>query len=162
MRHTRDILMAELWTSVALTIIIIVLFETELVVPGMFSDDAHVQLLVGMIMVIAVLACIPLSLYLFKFKHVHALLMGDESASARHLLFWGTVRMMMLCIPMVLCMFLYYAFGCNVRFFYLSVISGLCLVMIYPSLGRCLSETGINVKAEDYDPDPSDDNPKSY
>lgn len=162
MRHTRDILMAELWTSVVLTIIIILLFESELILPGMFSEEKHIQLFVGMIMVIIVLAFIPASLYLFKTKKVHALLTDDESSAPHRLLFWGTIRMMMLCIPMIVCMFLYYAFGENVRFFYLSVICGLCLFMVYPSLGRCLKETGVNSSAEDYDPDPTDDNPHSY
>lgn len=145
----------------ALTLLIIILFETEIIVPGFFSDEDNVQLFVGMIMVIVVLAFIPSSLYLFKTKHVHGLLHDDESSASRHLLFWGTIRMMMLCVPMVVCMFLYYAFGLNVRFFYLSVICALCLFMVYPSLGRCLHETGIDSKAEDYDPDPSDDDPRS-
>lgn len=162
MRRTRDILMTELWVSVFITVLIIILFESELVLPGMFSDESHVQLLVGMIMVIIVLAFIPLSLYLFKIKHVHERLTDDESSAPKHLLFWGTVRMMMLCVPMVVCMFLYYAFGENVRFFYLSVICALCLFMVYPSLGRCLKESGIKSKAADYDPDPTDDNPRSY
>lgn len=162
MRRTRDILMAELWTSVFLTVLIIVLFESELVLPGMFSEEAHIQLFVGMIMVIVVLAFIPASLYMFKTKHVHGRLTDDESSAPKHLLFWGTIRMMMLCVPMVVCMFLYYAFGENVRFFYLSVICALCLFMVYPSLGRCLKETGINSKASDYDPNPKDNNPRSY
>lgn len=154
--------MAELWTSVALTAIIIILFETDLVLPGFLSGEDNVQLFVGMIMVIVVLAFIPSSLYMFKTKHVHGLLTDDESTAPAHLLFWGTVRMMMLCVPMVVCMFLYYAFGLNVRFFYLSVICALCLFMVYPSLNRCLNETGIKSKAEDYDPDPSDSDPRSY
>lgn len=161
MRRTRNILMKELWISVALTLLIIILFETEIIVPGFFSEETNVQLFVGMIMVIVVLAFIPSSLYLFKTKHVSGLLHDDESSAPRNLLFWGTIRMMMLCVPMVVCMFLYYAFGLNVRFFYLSLICALCLFMVYPSLGRCLNETGIKSKAKDYDPDPSDDNPRS-
>lgn len=162
MRRTRDILMAELWGSVFLTLLIIALFESELLLPGIFSEEEHVQLFVGMVMVIVVLAFIPSSLYLFKTRHVHGLLTDDESSAPKHLLVWGTVRMMMLCVPMVVCMFLYYAFGLNVRFFYLSVICALCLFMVYPTLGRCLKETGIDSDADDYDPDPSDDNPHSY
>lgn len=115
MRRTRDILMAELWTSVALVALIVVVFETGLAMPGMLAGQEHIELLVGMIMIIIVLTCIPLSLYLFRLKHVQARLIDDESSSAGHLLFWGTVRMMMLCVPMVVSMFLYYAFGLNVR-----------------------------------------------
>lgn len=154
--------MTELWVSVALTLLIIVLFESEIILPGMFTDEEHIQVFVGMVMVIIVLAFIPSSLYLFKTKHVHGRLTDDESSAPHYLLFWGTIRMMMLCVPMVVCMFLYYAFGENVRFFYLSVICALCLFMVYPSLGRCLKETGIKSKAADYDPNPEDDNPRSY
>ena len=161
MRKTRNILMAELWISVALTGIIILLFESELILPGMFSGEDNIELFIGMVMIIIVLISIPSSLYLFKTKHVNALLTGDESSSPRHLLFWGTVRMMMLCVPMNVCMFLYYAFGENVRFFYLSVICALCLFMVYPTQARCLDETGIKSKAKDYDPIPNDGNPKS-
>lgn len=162
MRRTRNILMAELWVSVALTALIVLLFELELVLPGMLSDDSSTQVLTGMVMIIVVLAAIPSSLYLFKTGHVNGLLTGDESSAPRHLLFWGTVRMMMLCVPMVVCMFLYYAFGENVRFFYLSVICALCLFMVYPTLSRCLHETGIKSDAKDYDPTPNDGDPRSY
>lgn len=162
MRHTRDVLMAELWTSLGITALMVVLFESEAILPGFLSDAENVQLLVGMIMVVVVLAFIPLSLYLFKIKYVNARLTGDESSAPQHLLFWGSVRMMMLCLPMVINMFLYYAFGENVRFFYLSVICALCLFMVYPTLTRCLAETGIDCKAENYDPDPADNSPRSY
>lgn len=162
MRKTRDILMWELWVSVFITLLIVVLFESELILPGMFSEYDHVQVFVEMVMILVVLAFIPSSLYMFKTKHVHGLLTDDESSAPRNLLVWGTVRMMMLCVPMVVCMFLYYAFDLTVGFFYLSVICALCLFMVYPSLGRCLKETGIKSSAEDYDPDPSDDNPHSY
>lgn len=162
MRRTRDILMAELWTSVLLTVLTIVLFESEIILPGAFSEEKHVQLFVGMIMVVLVLAVIPFALYLFKIKHIHQRLTDDESSAPAYLLKWGTVRMMMLCIPMIANMLFYYIFGENVRFFYLSVICALCLFMIYPTLSRCLSETGIDSSAKDYDPDPTDGNPRSY
>lgn len=154
--------MLELWCSVVITVMVIVVFESELLLPGILSEDKHVQMLLEMIMVIVVLTFIPTSLYLFKTKHVKGRLRDDESTAPRHLLYWGSVRMMMLCVPMVVCMLLYYVFGEDVRFFYLSVISALCLFMVYPTLGRCLKETGINVKASEYDPDPTDDNPRSY
>lgn len=162
MRYTRDILMAELWGSIALALLISLLYETGLLAPGVLSEMEDVQVFMGLVMVLVVLAFIPLALYLFRLPRIRESLMCDESRAAGKLLLWGTVRMMMLCLPMVLCMWLYYAFGFNVRFFYLSLICALCLFMVYPTLGRCLKETGINSKAEDYDPNPTDDNPHSY
>lgn len=162
MRRTRDILMIELWVSVFLTLLIVLLNETGILLPGALFDDTSTQLMAGIIMVLVVLDFIPTSLYMFKIPYVHQQLTGDESMTSKRLLFWGTIRMMMLCVPMVVSMFLYYLFGKNVRFFYLSLICALCLIMVYPTLGRCLSETGINSKAKDYDPDPTDDNPRSY
>lgn len=162
MRHTRDILMAELWTSVILTALTVLLFETNILLPGAFSEDDQAQLMAGILMVLVVIDFIPLSLYMFKIPYVHEQLTSDESLAPRRLLFWGTIRMMMLCVPMFVCMILYYIFGENVRFFYLSVICALCLFMVYPNLSRCLAETGINSKAKDYDPNPNDDNPRSY
>lgn len=161
MRRTRNILMAELWLSVAVTAVIVVLFETGLILPGALSENSSLQLVVGMMMVLVVLLFIPSSLYLFKTKYVRGLLKGDESVAPHYLLVWGTVRMMMLCLPMVACMLFYYIFGDNVRFFYLSVICGLCLILVYPTLNRCLHETGLDTKSSEYDPDPSDDNPRS-
>ena len=140
-RRVRDILMGELWFFVAVTVLVIILFETELLSPGAFSDDKNFQMMAGMVMVIAVLASIPFSLYLFKLNRVHSSITDKDKPIAKNLLVYGTIRILMLCVPMSLCMLFYYVFGLNVRFFYLSIICALCLFMVYPTMRRCLHET---------------------
>ena len=77
-----------------------------------------------------------------------------------HLLHWGVLRMAMLCLPMMADMTFYYIFGADVRFFYLSVITFLCLFFIYPSLERCLQECGIDMSEEQFiEPEDPSSNP---
>ena len=90
-------------------------------------------------MTILTIGMIPLSLKLFKLQRTK---MELTSGEGRALSKWGSVRMMMLCIPMAANTLLYYLFDKNAAFGYMAIICLVCLVFIYPSTGRCLSETG--------------------
>ena len=75
---------------------------------------------------------------------MQTLLQSDESHVSRKLLVWGSVRLMLLCLPMIANIFFYYAFGDAVSFFYLAVILALSLFFVYPSKKRCEHECSLD------------------
>lgn len=145
MDKTRKILLSELIGSVFITLLIIAVYELELLLPGGWADIESTNMVTTQfLMQLLTLAVIPLSLFLFKIGYVRSDLHTDESHVSRKLLFWGSVRMMMLCIPMILNTFFYYAFEDNVSFFYLAVILALSLCFVYPSKKRCEHECAMD------------------
>ena len=123
MDKTRKVLLTELISSCIITLLIIAVYELKLILPGGWADaESSNMVTVQFLMQLLTLAAIPLSLFLFEIGYVRSDLHTDESHVSRKLLFWGSVRMMMLCVPMILNTFFYYAFGDSVSFFYLAVI----------------------------------------
>ena len=88
------------------------------------------------VMELAVVCLIPLALRLFKFKKIKQQIVehGDEA----HIK-WGTIRLDMLLIPMMLNTLFYYLFADN-SFGIMAVILFLCLFFVYPSKKRCETE----------------------
>lgn len=140
MQTTIKILKYELWASVALTLLICALFETGVLLEGPLCGNSAAHLLSQMWMTVIVLFSIPIALKMFTLRYVRERLTADESRSAQRLLRWGTVRLLLLAVPMMAGMLCYYLFGADVRFFYLALIEALALFFIYPSKARCERE----------------------
>ncbi len=87
-------------------------------------------------MEVVTICLIPLSLRLFKCKHVTSAIHSDGDKA---MLRWGTVRLVMLCMPMVLNTWLYYQFM-NVAFGYMGIIGLLSLAFVYPTRTRYIQE----------------------
>lgn len=139
MRNTRNMLMAELWACVIISLVVVTLYETEMLLPGGLDGNQRTEFMVVAIMEVFTICLIPMALRLFKFKKIiNSLAVGRSGALFR----WGTVRMMMICLPMVANTLFYYLFGFNVAFGYMGIIGLICLVFIYPSKSRCTSEAG--------------------
>ena len=137
MKKTRNILMSLFWGSIVLAVLLAVLFETGLLPKAVWQDYASQEVMTRMIMELVTLAMIPLSLYLFKFGHVHAdLLKRKEKA----LNLWGVLRLLMLLVPMIVNTLLYYMFM-QTTYGYMAIILLICLPFVYPSLGRCKADT---------------------
>ena len=64
---------------------------------------------------------------------------------AKAMLRWGTVRLAMLCVPMVLNTWLYYQFM-NVAFGYMAIIGLLSLAFVYPTRTRYIQEKKENIR----------------
>lgn len=125
--------------SIVVSLTMVLLYETNILLPGIKEELASQKFVVAVIMELVTVVFIPLALYLFKISFVSkSLVMRDGKTQ---LLRWGLIRMAMLCIPMMLNTFFYYFFGLEVSFGYLAIILFLCLFMIYPSMNRCLAET---------------------
>ncbi len=146
MRRTRNILMCEMAGFLLVALLIIVLFETGMVEPGGWFDCGNAVFISAFVMEMITISFIPLALYLFKIRRIARYLTADPAAAPSRLLWLGTLRMMMLCVPLILDTLFYYQFGLDVSFGYMAIILFLCLFMIYPSLGRCLYETTDNTQ----------------
>ncbi len=130
--------MAEMLISKVVAVAMVLLYETETLIPGRFAGCGNEGFIVLSLMELATICLIPLALRLFKFKAVSRRL-GVNGANA--LLEWGSLRMAMLCLPLVANTLLYYLFM-DVAFGYMAFICIVCLTFIYPSTARCANEVG--------------------
>lgn len=122
-------------TSIAVGLVIVVLFENDLLPCGIkISDDKSVEFVVATIMELLTICVIPVALKLFRFKRISKLLTSAEALSK-----WGTIRLLMLCVPMIVNTVFYYMFM-NVAFGYMGIIIFLCLFFVVPTKERCRSE----------------------
>ena len=75
-----------------------------------------------------------MALRLFRFSAV-----ARQLTTTYALLRWGTLRLLMLCVPMVANTLLYYLYM-NVAFGYMGIILLLCLAFVLPTKARCDAE----------------------
>lgn len=123
------------WLSVA--IIIVVLYEGELLETGMLTEDTSMEFVLTTLMELLSLAAIFVGLRMFKKKRIHDDLTTRKALALR---FWGLVRLCIIGLPLSLNVLFYYLFM-NTTFGYMAIIMALCLPFVYPTLNRCLTET---------------------
>lgn len=137
MKKVQKRLMFFFCTSIALCLLMVLLFETNVLPMGPWAEKSNLEYMLLGIMELLTLATIPLALRLFKFKKIHGTLVKDKEKSLHS---WGITRITMLCLPMLINTLLYYLFM-HVAFGYLAIILFLCLFFIVPTMDRCISET---------------------
>lgn len=144
-RHTRNVLMLVLGIAVAVSLIAVVLYESDTLPVGVLSGrGGSDEFVVTMLMELLTLCVIPLALRLFRFKTVAARL-----TSADELLRWGMMRMLMLCLPMVVNTLLYYIYM-NVAFGYMAIILLLSLCFVLPTMPRCEAEMNVGTRTAEH------------
>lgn len=130
-------------SDIALILLFVVLFETDVLPAGvLFSDDSDIQRVVFWIttvMELLTIILIPVALRLFRFTKVNTELKEQGAPALQK---WGALRIEMLLAPAVADTILYYFTGFNVAFAYLAIISLIALVFIWPSQSRCEEEAG--------------------
>ena len=125
--------------SIAVALIIVILFETELILPGSLALNTRQCFVVATIMELLTIVIIPFALRLFKFKKINSLL-TDEDQRWENLLSYGSMRILMLSVPMIVNTLCYYLFM-STAFAYLAIILFLCMFFVYPSVDKCVAET---------------------
>jgi len=125
--------------SIAVALIIVILFETELILPGSLALNTRQCFVVATIMELLTIVIIPFALRLFKFKKINSLL-TNEDQRWENLLSYGTTRILMLSVPMIVNTLCYYLFM-STAFAYLAIILFLCMFFVYPSVDKCVAET---------------------
>lgn len=136
-KQVQRILMTNFLFMVVVALMLVGLYETEILTPTDISDDATLMFGILSLMELITILVIPVALKLFKMKAIHRKLMVQKGDA---LLFWGTARINMLCLPMLINTFMYYQ-TMSPAFGYMAIILFLCLFFIYPSIGRCEEET---------------------
>lgn len=123
--------------QVVLALVVIALFELNLLPEGIKADDKQSEFALTSVMELITLGAAFLGLRLFKFKAIHNDLVNRKETAMWK---WGMARLLILEAPMVINTLLYYIYM-NPTFGYLAIILLLCLPFVFPSLNRCLSET---------------------
>lgn len=137
MKETKNLLMGVFVAGIVLPLTIVCLYETEVVVPGLFATDKQSEFLMTSLMELMTLGCAFLALRLFKFEKIHQALISGKAVALRN---WGVIRLVMLLLPLWADTLLYYLYM-NTTFGYLGIILVLCLPFVYPSESRCEAET---------------------
>lgn len=137
LKLTQRILMTNFLFVVVLALLLVVLYETGVLESTNLAADAHLVFFLQVFMELMSIVAIPLALKLFALKAVRSRLVEGKADS---LLRWGTLRLNLLCLPMLVDLFLYYQ-TMSPTFGYMAIILLLCLFFVYPSMSRCFEET---------------------
>ena len=122
---------------VLMALVIIVLFETDVLPAGVKADDKQSEFVLTALMEIISLGAAFIGLRLFKFKAIHNDLVSRKETAMWK---WGMTRLLILEAPMVINTLFYYIYM-NTTFGYMGIMLLLCLPFVFPSLSRCLAET---------------------
>ena len=126
--------------SIAVALIIVLLYETEILLPGALALNNRLCFVVATIMELLTIAIIPFALRLFKFRKVNGKLTESENTRWDNLLKYGSVRILLLAIPMIINVVCYYLFTLT-AFAYMAIILFLCMFFVYPTVDKCIAET---------------------
>ena len=137
LRFTQRILMTNFLFMVVLALLLVALYESEILEPTDMASDVSLMFVLQIIMELLTIVVIPVALKMFSIKVIRKKLIAGKGNT---LLPWGTARINMLCLPMLVNIFLYYQ-TMSPAFGYMAIILFLCLFFIYPSIGRCTMET---------------------
>lgn len=123
----------------AVAILLVVLFEFECLLPGLFAGEERAVYLAQTISILITLGCIPLALKLFSLKYVERRLRegGSNLTVYRG---WCEVRIALLAFPLIINLLLYYLIM-EVSSAYCALIVVLAMLFCWPSESRLNYET---------------------
>lgn len=137
MEKTQKILMAFFLGLLAAALLMVVLYETDVLEAGVLADSKQTEFIATTTMEITTLAGVFLALRLFKFRAIHQNLVSQKAPA---LLKWGLLRLVLLEGQMLCNTYLYYIYMAP-TFGYMAIIQLLCLPFVWPSMERCMAET---------------------
>lgn len=112
--------------------LLVVLYETEILTANDIAANQTMMFGILVVMELTTILVIPMALKLFSLKVIRRKLLAEKGDA---LLFWGTTRINMLCLPMLINTFMYYQ-TMSPAFGYMAIILVLCLFFVYPSISR--------------------------
>lgn len=137
MNKYRSLLTTELTVAVFIVLIVIGLYETNILLEGaLCNGNKEQEFIVTTILQILTICNIPLALRLFKFEAVKKVISEKREKGHFHM---ASLRMSLLTVPMIANIVCYYIYM-NVAFLYLTIILAISLVFIIPTKDRCDSE----------------------
>lgn len=139
LKRIQRLLLAQFCAPLLIALCVIILFETDVLLPGLCTGQATQEFVWLSVMELVTICMIPLSLRLFKWNYIQ-LRLQQPMRAIKTLQVWGSCRLAMLTIPLLLNVLLYYLFV-KAAFAYMAIIVFLCLFFIIPTMERCLQET---------------------
>ena len=97
MKETKNQLMCVFVAGIVWPLMIVCIYETEIVVPGLLATDKQSEFLLTFLMELMTLGCAFLALRLFKFEKIHQELITGKAVALRK---WGVIRLVMLLFPL--------------------------------------------------------------
>lgn len=122
------------WSAVAVSLLMVLLFETDVILAGALAHEVSGQFVVVTIAELLTICAIPLAVRMFRFKKIQSEIRGGHYAK------WAFVRLSLLALLLVANTLLYYVYM-NVAFGYMAIIVLISMVFIYPTESRMKSET---------------------
>ena len=136
MEKTNKLLQIIFYSSVALSLLMVILFECNIIDSGFYAAYGKDEFMAATTMELITICTIPVMLRTFKFGFIkRSVRLGGEAAMHQ----WSVIRMFILCLLMVINTLLYYMFM-NVAFGYMGIILFLCIFMIFPTKERFKKE----------------------
>ena len=137
MNKYRFWLTTELTVAVFIVLIVIGLYETDILLVGaLCNGNKEQEFIVTTILQILTICNIPLALRLFKFEGIKKIINKKREKGHFHM---ASLRISLLTLPMIANIICYYLYM-NVAFLYLTIILAISLVFIIPTKDRCDSE----------------------
>ena len=120
----------------------VILFETDILIDfkGLYTGLKENEFVWLSFMELITIVAIPFSLKMMKIKRIKTYLTENNALAPARLLKMGTLRILMLSLPMLANALLYYLYW-QTTFGYMAIILFLCYFFVFPSSGRCESET---------------------
>lgn len=137
MKKTSKRLMSAFYLAVILELLIIVCFESDIILQGGFAGQHTAEFIIATIMELLSVIVVPIALRLIKYGAVQNIIRRDREEGLYKV---SMLRMLLLIIPMLLNTLFYYHF-LNVAFAYLAIVLAISLVFVIPTEKRCISET---------------------
>ena len=136
MKRTKKILHLLFWLPIAAALIVVAVFETNVILPGTLAGNEVTEYYVTMALELLTVAGLPLSLRLFKFPAVIRNLQADKSRYTG----FASLRLCVVSGLMLANTFLYYLFM-QTTFGYLAIICLITMAFVFPSERRCQKES---------------------
>ncbi len=138
MKKTRNRLMALYCSFLAIATLLYILGEFLQVDMVLFIDASKQTTFVcSTLMILFTVALLPTALRLFKTIRIKAdLVARKEQALAQ----WGTLRLCIIGLLLVVNTALYFAFAFDTTYGYLAVVVLLCMPFVVPTMSRCQAD----------------------
>ena len=136
MKRTKKILHLLFWLPIAAALIVVAVFETNVILPGTLAGNEVTEYYVTMALELLTVAGLPLSLRLFKFPAVIRNLQADKSRYTG----FASLRLCVVSGLMLANTFLYYLFM-QTTFGYLAIICLITMAFVFPSERRRQTES---------------------
>ena len=138
MKKTCNLLMAIFISVLVIPTLLYILGEFLHVDMGIFAEaDKEQRFICSTVMILLTIALLPLSLRLFKFRRISEDLQQRQAPALAR---WGSLRLIIMGMLLVVNTFLYYAFELEASYGYLAVVTLLCMPFVIPTMERCKAE----------------------